>query len=80
VESHAVTMFISIEFTGVQREVTFATHTNTTRLFTIGAFLDTEHYSYLEALLLQNNPKEDQAVFEVHASIPAIKGERKKVL
>lgn len=29
---------------------------------------------------MQNNPKEEQAVFEVHATIPNIKGERKKVL
>lgn len=42
--------------------------------------MDNEHYTYLESLLIQTNPKEEDSVFEVHAIIPTIKSERKKVL
>jgi hypothetical protein len=80
VERNSITIFVNIELNGVEREITFATHSNTGRLFTIGAFLDNEHYTYLESLLIQTNPKEEDSLFEVHAIIPTIKSERKKVL
>jgi len=57
-EKLSITIFVNIELVGVEREVTYAAFCNTTRLFSIGGFADNEHYSYLEALLIQNNPKE----------------------
>ena len=73
-------MFVAVELVGVEREVTFATHTNTSRMFTVGHFVDNEHYSYLEALLIQCNPKQEDAVFQLFLIIPEIKSEKKKII
>ena len=35
-EKNSVTIFINIELLGVEREIIFAVHNNTSRLFTIG--------------------------------------------
>ena len=57
-EKLMITIFVNIELIGVEREITYATFCNITRLFSIGGFMDNEHYTYLESLLIQNNPKE----------------------
>jgi hypothetical protein len=46
----------------------------------MGSFQDNEHYAYLESLLIQTNPKEEESIFEVHAIIPRLKSEQKKIL
>lgn len=34
----------------------------------------------MESLLIQTNPKEEESIFEVHAIIPQLKSERKKII
>jgi hypothetical protein len=72
-EKTTIILFVNIELLGVERELTYAAFSNTARTFTVGTLPDNEHYSHLEALLLQHNPKEQDTVYQVHLTLPPLK-------
>lgn len=73
-------LLVAVELAGVERLLSFAVFHNTTRTFSLGCFPDNEHYSHLDALLLQFHPKEEEAQFSVYLVLPPLKHEKKKIL
>ncbi len=79
-EKNTVVVFLIVEYTTVQRTISFSVYNNTKRELQIGSFVDNQHYINLEALLIQLNPKQEESIFQVHAIVSQIKNQRKKIL